>query len=57
MTYVGGEVQGKEVGMGKVAGVREAEGSLQGPCIIRVRRRKMRSNDDRQRNGQQGRGL
>jgi len=28
-TYVGGEVQGKEVGMGKVAGVREAEGSLQ----------------------------
>ena len=29
MTYVGGEVQGKEVGMGKVAGVREAEGSLQ----------------------------
>jgi len=29
MTYVGGEVQEKEVGMGMEAGVREAEGSLQ----------------------------
>ena len=29
MTYVGGEDQGMEVGMGMEAGVREAEGLLQ----------------------------
>jgi len=47
MTYVGGEGQGMEVGMGMEAGEREAEGSLQRPWMIRARVRYniLRCND------------
>ena len=42
MTYVGGEGQGMEVGMGMEAGEREAEGSLQRPRMVRARVRTFR---------------